>query len=72
MNGVSYAFQVRTVNAAGVGPASARRRPGVGPASDVATAVTPAVQTNLWSATLTVQVVDGDFGCGGGATARAL
>ena len=41
-NGVSYAFQVRAVNDAGPGPAS-----------DAATAVTPATQNTLWSATLT-------------------
>ena len=55
MNGVTYAFQLRAVNAAGAGPAS-----------DAATAVTPAVQNTLWSATLTVDHGDGDAGCGGG------
>ena len=54
MNGVTYAFQLRAVNAAGPGPAS-----------DAATAVTPAVQNTLWSATLTVDHGDGDAGCGG-------
>ena len=52
MNGVTYAFELRAVNAAGAGPAS-----------DEATAVTPAPQTAIWSATLTTYGIDGDHGC---------
>ena len=52
INGVTYAFELRAVNAAGAGPAS-----------NEATAVTPAPQTVIWSATLTTYGIDGDHGC---------
>ena len=52
MNGVTYAFELRAVNAAGAGPASSE-----------ATAATPAPQTAIWSATLTTYGIDGDHGC---------